>query len=203
MDDDTRVLPPDPDVPRYQGRPVIDPALDTEPAPGDARRRNTVLLVALALVVCGLGATLAVGALSGGGSSQPDDPAAAVGSVTATASPSAAVPDAIAFTSPTGNIGCQLSGTGARCDVREQSWDLPPAPESCDGDWGVGMFVDAERAGLVCATDTVLGEGEALEYGSSHERGSFRCSSARDGMRCEDTASGRGFTVARAAYTSF
>ena len=32
------------------------------------------------------------------------------------------------FESPSHNIGCVISKTGARCDIREHAWTPPPSP---------------------------------------------------------------------------
>lgn len=220
MTDETRPIPSDPDVPRYQGRPVFgaeDGAASPAVAGGGptddpfarreaARHRNTLVLVAVAAVVCVVGAVIALASLTGGQDPQAQPGGAsggAGGGAVTTTAPAAGGEDLVVFRSPSGNIGCALSSASARCDIAEKSWELPPAPESCQGDWGVGVFVEGAEAGLVCATDTVLGEGEELAYGATLERGAFRCTSSQEGMRCENTSTGRGFTVARAAYTTF
>jgi hypothetical protein len=108
-----------------------------------------------------------------------------------------------AFRSPSGNIGCYLDSTGARCDIAERSWEPPPADQPCELDYGQGIGLDADGAAFVCAGDTTLGAGAALAYGSSARRGSFLCESAEAGITCTDTASGRGFTLSREAYEIF
>src|SRR5258706_3939129 len=47
------------------------------------------------------------------------------------------------FMSPSGNIGCALSETGARCDIRDRSWTPPPRPATCDVNFGLGATVVA------------------------------------------------------------
>lgn len=222
MSDDTQYLPPDPDVPRYQGRPlhdetqVLPPVLD-EPLPTRAsrrssvdpaaaqearRRRNSLALVAVAAVACLVGVALAFNALGGGSGSGGDD-APVAQQATGGAAPAAGAPtDLVMFRSPSANIGCSLSVEGARCDIAQKSWRPPAKPDSCQGDWGAGLRVGPSGAEVVCATDTVLGEGETLAYGQSQQRGDFRCISSREGMRCEN-AGGQGFTIARAAFTTF
>lgn len=179
---------------------------------GAARRRNTVLLVSAAATLCLLGAILAGRALTGG----PADPSgvAAVGSGTAptaaagqpsdaraaspAAGPSPGAEGVVQFSSPTGNIGCVLAATGARCDVRDRDWQLPPRPPGCTLAWGQGVVLRPAEAGYACGGDSVLGAATVLEYGASAQRGTVRCASSPAGLRCEDTSTGHGFSVARA-----
>jgi hypothetical protein len=108
------------------------------------------------------------------------------------------------FVSPSGNIGCYLDESGARCDIVRKNWQPPPAPDDCDLDWGAGVSVHrAEEATFTCAGDTVLGGKQTLAYGRSLRAGDFLCSSDRKAMRCENTESGHGFTVAIEQYNLF
>jgi len=121
--------------------------------------------------------------------------------------PSLAAPVAVSaanFVSPSGNIGCYLDKSGARCDIVRKNWQPPPAPADCDLDWGFGIAVDqAKEATFTCAGDTVLGGKEKLAYGTSLRAGDFTCSSASKAMRCENTKSGHGFTLAIEQYNLF
>jgi hypothetical protein len=106
--------------------------------------------------------------------------------------------------SPSGNIGCCLDSSRARCDIVRKNWQPPPAPADCDLDWGFGISVDrAKEATFTCAGDTVLGGKEKLAYGASLRAGDFTCGSATKAMRCESTRSGRGFTLAIEQYNRF
>ena len=109
-----------------------------------------------------------------------------------------------AFVSPSGNIGCYLTVDMARCDVAKKSWSAPPAPADCDLDWGSGVTVGKTgEATFTCAGDTVLGAPDKLEYGQALKAGPIRCDSASIGMRCENTTTGHGFTVAKEKYELF
>ena len=102
------------------------------------------------------------------------------------------------FHTPSGNIGCSLSGSGARCDVDEHSWVAPPKPAYCDVDWGGGVGVGKKgKAGYVCAGDTTLHQGNTLAYGHSVTQGRFKCKSKESGMRCVNTDNKHGFFVSR------
>ena len=111
----------------------------------------------------------------------------------------AAVPaSAVQFESPSHNVGCALSNSGARCDIREHAWKPPPKPKSCPVDWGFGLEV-ARRgfASWVCAGDTVFGGKKVLGYRESISRGQFTCTSYRNGMRCVNEGNQHGFKLAR------
>ena len=58
------------------------------------------------------------------------------------------------FESPSHNIGCYLSKSGVRCDIRQHAWKAPPKPKSCDVDWGSGLEVGAAASGAGCARAT-------------------------------------------------
>ncbi|HEX5535395.1 MAG TPA: DUF6636 domain-containing protein [Actinomycetales bacterium] len=180
------------------------------------RRRNTLVLVAVAAAVCLVGTLLAFNGLtSGGGGSgaaaaDGDAGDAAVAGTKTTApgkkdSKKKAKPpaDLLSFVSPSGNIGCVLSSKGARCDIEKKEWGPPPKPAECNGAWGVGAAVGAGKAELVCAKDSAIKGGKALAYGASEKRGDFVCESSEDGMRCENAKTGHGFTIARADYSTF
>jgi hypothetical protein len=102
------------------------------------------------------------------------------------------------FETPSHNIGCVVSKSGARCDIREHSWTPPPKPASCPVDWGNGLTVG--RSGFarwVCAGDTVFGGKKVLGYGKSVRRGRFTCTSRRNGVRCVNQRNQHGFKLSR------
>jgi len=107
------------------------------------------------------------------------------------------------FETPSGNIGCYVDRSGARCDIRERSWNPPPAPASCELDYGQGLTLDADGAGFVCAGDTALGAKASLAYGSSSQRGRFLCDSEEAGVTCTDVTTGAGFFISRQGYRVF
>lgn len=114
------------------------------------------------------------------------------------------VPDLIGFTSPSGNVGCMIDATYARCDVLERDWEPPPRPAECEFDYGQGVGMSAgEKPAFVCAGDTALGGGEPLAYGSSVNAGPFTCDSTEAGITCRDSGTGHGFSLAREAYRLF
>jgi hypothetical protein len=61
----------------------------------------------------------------------------------------------------------------------------------------------AEEATFTCAGDTVMGAKEKLAYGGALRAGDFTCRSDSTAMRCENTESGHGFTLAIERYRLF
>ena len=102
------------------------------------------------------------------------------------------------FETPSHNIGCVISKSDARCDIRERAWEPPPKPASCPVDWGYGLTVGRRGVGgFVCAGDSVLGGKRVLGYRKSIRRGPLECTSHRNGVRCVNLRNGHGFKVAR------
>jgi hypothetical protein len=118
---------------------------------------------------------------------------------------SSATASAAFFQSPSKNIGCYIAKGGARCDIRERDWEPPPPPASCELDYGQGLGVDRKgRGAFVCAGDTVLNpSARLLGYGKSIERGRFRCTSKRSGVKCVNERNGHGFKLSRARPIRF
>ncbi|MDN5917789.1 MAG: hypothetical protein L0I76_22275, partial [Pseudonocardia sp.] len=144
--------------------------IDTGPGPGPDRRRTAAVAAAVVLVLLA-GAAVVAGVLPGAGSAQdpptsaesPDGAAAGGSPGGADLAAGATVVDGAAFgtyplrfRSPTGNIGCVLGADGARCDVTEREWQLPPAPADCTLDWGAGLsLAGTAPAGPTCGRGTV------------------------------------------------
>lgn len=57
-----------------------------------------------------------------------------LGIALATAAPARAdrvVDSYTGFTSPSGNIGCMIDPSSARCDITDRDWVPPPRPADC------------------------------------------------------------------------
>jgi hypothetical protein len=107
-------------------------------------------------------------------------------------------PGAAFFHSPSGNIACGVSRSGARCDIRERDWRPPPKPKACKQDWGYGLTIGKSGRGrFFCAGDSLFGFGHRLGYGKSVRRGRFKCVSRTDGMRCVNVRNKHGFKLSR------
>lgn len=114
------------------------------------------------------------------------------------------VTDLVGFSSPSGNVGCYLDSTTARCDIGERDWAPPPRPSDCEFDYGQGITLSVgESPAFVCAGDTALGGGAPLAYGQSVTAGTLRCESAETGITCIDSATTHGFSIARERYRMF
>ena len=154
-----------------------------------------VLLVPL-VSACG-GSDSASKSAGASGSSSPA-PASSAAATTTTFVPAFVGKGNVFFLSPSKNIGCSLSETGARCDIQDRSWQPPPKPATCDVDFGQGVtVVGTSPATLTCAGDTVLVGDEVLDYGHVATRGDFECRSATSGMACRNLKTNHGFSLAK------
>lgn len=109
------------------------------------------------------------------------------------------------FLTPSRNIGCAISTASVRCDIIEQSYDLPEKPDDCDGDYGKSVSVGLEGiASFVCVTDTVVDPGApVLQYGTSTEVGDFGCTSTEEHIACYHLGSEHGFELSRESPALF
>jgi hypothetical protein len=116
------------------------------------------------------------------------------------------------FTSPTGNIFCSIGTNGdvpAGCEVKDGRIAAPP--DVCPtGDAGAKDIGRIEWSGdapkPICNTDTIYQVGAVvLQYGTiAVTPGSpYQCLSKEFGMTCIDTASKKGFFLARNTYVTF
>ena len=105
------------------------------------------------------------------------------------------------FTSPTGNIACQVRRSGAACVITEHDYPATDRPDDCAGHWLPRLEVDIRhRAALGTCEGGVLEAGQALPYGTTTVVGPMSCLSLQSGMVCWSGRSGHGFSVARAAF---
>jgi Family of unknown function (DUF6636) len=112
---------------------------------------------------------------------------AAVGVAAFVGAPSAT---AEGFSSPSGNIGCILSGDLVRCDIAARDWAPPPRPVDCPqySDYGQGISLHPTGpARFVCAGDTAMAAGPVLPYGQFQAGGGMSCNSEPSGMRCSNS----------------
>jgi hypothetical protein len=164
-----------------------------------------ILAAAIALTACGGQNSAAPSATA---SSARESSAASSPGEAPTESPTTTdhelIRELVGFTSPSGNVGCFIASTTARCDISERDWSPPPRPADCEFDYGQGISLElGGQAAFICAGDTALGGGEPLAYGKSLSAGALVCDSAESGITCRDTATGHGFSIAREAYRLF
>lgn len=124
------------------------------------------------------------------------------------ASPAWAGGKSAGFRSPSGNIHCLYDpgwegppayGPYVRCDIRDIDGALPPAPSSCEGEWGRSFSIGAEEAigQMLCAGDTVFNEeNPPLAYGTVWQEGNFSCASDEKGLTCFNTKN-HGFMLSK------
>lgn len=220
-------------VPTGAGWPAEMPPAGTYPvhdvpaygSPPQARRRPWLIPVAVAVAVLllagvGLAAYLLVGNSRGNTVAAPpapsatDAPSPAAGPSTDPTAGATIIDartdgrfgtDLARFATPSRNIACQLSAESARCDVAQRSWQTPPKPADCAGDYGGGATLSGSGSGaLTCAGDTVADPSlVVLDYGQGVRFDDVVCVSRETGLRCQNTATGHGFRVARASYDLF
>jgi hypothetical protein len=136
---------------------------------------------------------------------RPENVLLRTGGATVATSPATAArtdtgPDA--FLSPSRNIGCRVSTTSVRCDIKERDWQAPPKPADCNLDWGFALGVSGQAAGQFrCAGDTASGGvTTVLPYGSVSRRGPLECRSQEVGMECIHLDTGHGIFLSRDGY---
>lgn len=119
--------------------------------------------------------------------------------------PSASAPSGFSrFGALGGDVGCQISGGVARCDISARTWSPPPRPSSCHLAWGQGMAVGPSGTGhFVCAGDSVLDPtGPQVPVGDDDRVGSITCQVRSFGVTCFDAA-GDGFMIGRSGFYTF
>ena len=97
-----------------------------------------------------------------------------------------------AFSAPSENIHCEVSGDAVSCTIEEYEFD---APEDCDGPVTVSVGEDGE-AQTSCG-GSVSSQPSQLDYGQAAASGDFACTSSQAGFECWNTQTGNGFFMAR------
>lgn len=109
--------------------------------------------------------------------------------------------------SPSGNITCEVSPSGAECGIAALAAE--PAPVGgCDGAQGYVVTLTSEGVSVPCVSSGDLPTKadatiDILDYGQTVTVNNFTCDSTEAGMKCTDTSTGKGFTLARAGITEF
>lgn len=107
----------------------------------------------------------------------------------------------LAIVSPSGNITCVLSANGVTCNVKDRAY---PADQDCAGAEFFTVTVDKTGAVRSCGAAAQSSDGaQRLEYGQSKTQGEFTCTSESSGMTCKHTPTGKGFKVAKEAWSQF
>jgi hypothetical protein len=133
----------------------------------------------------------------------------------ATSYADAAAPADGQFASSSRNIGCRMTTSLVYCFIFTKNWANPARPASCEGDvYGQELGVSTSgRAETRCdgqpqldldmSAAKVSDRVPVLAYGHAYRLGDFRCSSDQTLVRCENTATQHGFTLAKENYTLF
>jgi hypothetical protein len=105
------------------------------------------------------------------------------------------------FTTPDGNIGCDIYDFEARCDIKEYTFAPPTKPEDCPLHWGDALLVREALPGeFTCHIDSAFGDGPALAVGDSKTVAPMSCTVIPSGIQCRNTATQHGFELSRQAY---
>ncbi|SDC64219.1 hypothetical protein SAMN05216410_2085 [Sanguibacter gelidistatuariae] len=168
---------------------------------------DVVLVVAAVLLGLSLGSDDSpAGAQSSATPTSTSDGATSDGaSPTPSATPLAVGADAKQVASPTGNITCTLSPEGAECAIASLATE-PAAVDGCEGTVGYVATLTTSGVQTPCMPEKP-GKADAaipvLAYGDTESVNNFACESTESGMKCSDTNTGKGFTLARAGITRF
>lgn len=189
-----------------QSRPTAAALRDTirDGVAPDRRPRRKAWPVVVAAVTAVAAVAAAVLLLGGTGSGDvPSDVSSDRAPVDAAVDPRFGTGPA-RFVTPSGNITCEMSTTGTRCDVDQRAWQVPARPAVCSGRWATGTVVAAGKGELSCVDGPFDGPGPAvLGYGESIELAGVVCASRETGVRCENRATLHGFSISRTAYELF
>ena len=109
------------------------------------------------------------------------------------------------FTSPSGNIACNMSTAGGvSCWIGEKQWTIDESSEpDCEFDFGNAVDVTDAGVSFPCYSDFGWDrDGPVLAYGDRMVVGEFSCTSAENGVTCANQDE-VGFRVARAEVVVF
>lgn len=111
--------------------------------------------------------------------------------------------DIVYFRTPSNNIHCMAWNDPApyiRCDILQINREPGPTRDCPieEGLWGHTLMVENEGSGqMICTNDAVVtSESWVLGYGKTFSYGNITCTSARDGLTCEN-GDGGGFQLSR------
>ena len=170
-----------------------------------------VLDVLLVIAAVALGMSMS----SGDADASPAAPSPSVSSSPAagdkpSADPAPAPPvqvgaDGKQIASPSGNITCTLTPEGAECAIASLAAE-PAVVDGCEGVTGYVVTLTTAGVKTPCVPQTPSKATAAipvLDYGDAIAVNNFECVSTEVGMKCSNTNTGQGFTLARAGITRF
>lgn len=108
------------------------------------------------------------------------------------------------FMVPGGNVGCELSAAGARCDIQQRVWAPPPQPSGCTSEWGNAITIGRHGiAAFACGGRSAVSAGsKVVPDGWDDKVGRMTCEVRSFGLNCF-SASGHGFILSRTGYTRY
>lgn len=108
------------------------------------------------------------------------------------------------FIMPSKNIYCVVYGDRLRCEIVSRLNPMPPQPESCNLDWGSGLYLrKVGKPSVICAGDTAYSpDYKTLDYGKTWSKDGFVCESRTDGLTCTNPK-GNGFFLNREEWKIF
>jgi hypothetical protein len=103
------------------------------------------------------------------------------------------------FTSPSGNIACDLSDYAVECSIQTYEFNQPGP------DCGAGIGADLDSSGYAYLTScsgyfSVHDGAPTLQYGQSLTYGDYACVSESSAISCLNLTSYSGFSLSRAAF---
>lgn len=108
------------------------------------------------------------------------------------------------FMVPGGNLGCELSVNGARCDITQRSWAPPAQPNSCTSTYGNAIELGRQgRASFPCGGHSAISSGaEVVPVNWDDKIGHVTCQVRSFGLNCFSTTN-HGFIISRTGYTLY
>ncbi len=108
------------------------------------------------------------------------------------------------FTVPGGNVGCEISASGARCDIQQRVWAPPQQPSDCTAAWGNAITVGRHgNSAFACGGTSAVSAGAKVVPDDWDDKvGRMTCQVRSFGLNCF-SASGHGFIVSRTGYTLY
>lgn len=108
--------------------------------------------------------------------------------------------EATFFSTPDGNVACEVQPAYARCDAKAHTWTAPKKPSDCHNKWGSAIDMAAgSKPEFICwFGESPLGTKRVVRMGQALQVGLMTCRVIVGGVEC--SAEGRSFRVTRAAY---
>ncbi len=109
----------------------------------------------------------------------------------------------VAFSTPDGNVACDLEAAFVECQVRTHTWTPPRKPGDCHNSWGTRVSVaSGSKGAFICwFGESLLGAKRVLPMGQALKVGLVTCRGIAGGVEC--SSEGNGFALTEAKYRLF